>query len=70
LYDTDPFAVQKWVIDGPFTSGLPQESPAMAGIWIGWQMLRDYHRQFPDKSLRQVMDAGAEEILKSYNPKN
>lgn len=69
LYDTDPFAVQKWIIDGPFTSGLPQESPAMAGIWTGWQMLRDHHRRFPEQSLAQVLDAGAEEILKSYNPK-
>lgn len=68
LYDTDPFAVQKWIIDGPFTSGLPQESPAMAGIWTGWQMMRDYHQRFPEYSLRQVLDAGAEEILKSYNP--
>jgi len=69
LYNTDPFAVQKWIIDGPFTAGLPQESPAMAGVWTGWQMLRDHHRRFPEQSLLQVLEAGAEEILKSYNPK-
>jgi hypothetical protein len=69
LFESNPFEIQKWIIDGPFTSGLPQESPSMCGIWMGWQMIRAYHQQFPEKTLQQVLEGDAKEILKSYNPK-
>lgn len=69
LYDTTPFEVQKWVIDGPFTSGLPQESPGMAGVWIGWQMLKDHHARNPETALNEILAADAATIIRSYNPK-
>lgn len=69
LYDTTPFEVQKWVIDGPFTSGLPQESPGMAGVWIGWQMLKDHHARNPEAALNEILAADAATIIRSYNPK-
>ena len=69
LYDTKPFEINKWVSDGPFTAGLPQESPGMVGIWVGWMMVRDYHQRFPESSIQEVLEQDASEILRSYNPK-
>lgn len=69
LFESNQFEIQKWLIDGPFTSGLPQDSPAMAGIWIGWEMTRSYHAKFPDKSLNEVLIKDSKEIMKYYNPK-
>jgi hypothetical protein len=69
LYSDEAFEVKKWITDGPFTSGLPQESPGMVGVWMGWQMVRDHHRRFPESSLKEILSTDATDILRSYNPK-
>ena len=51
LFSTDPFVVNKFILDGPFTSGLPKESPAMLGRWTGWQIVRKYMATHPDTGL-------------------
>lgn len=69
LFESKPFDVKKWITDGPFTSGLPQESPGMTGVWVGWMMLRDHHRRNPETPLPELLSEEAETILRSYKPK-
>jgi hypothetical protein len=54
LYSTDPVMINKYIQDGPFTSGLPEESPAMLGRWIGWQIVRSYMKKNPGTTLKEL----------------
>ena len=42
LFSTESFTINKFIQDGPFTSGMPPESPAMLGKWLGWRIVRSY----------------------------
>lgn len=73
LYSTENVAIRKFINDGPFTSGLPNESPAMLGRWVGWQMVRSYmkanKRSITIPKLLDLQDS-AEFLKKSkYKPK-
>lgn len=73
LYTTDAFAIEKFIQDGPFTSGFPRQSPSMIGRWIGWQIIRDLMDSHPDVSLRDLFNmTDAQEILtrSGYKPGN
>jgi hypothetical protein len=56
LFSTDPFVINRFIQDGPFTSGLPEESPAMLGRWIGLQIIRAY--------MKNHTGAGLDELFK------
>ena len=69
LFNSSMRDISKWVNDGPFTSGLPQESPSRVGIWIGWQMVRQYMKKHPETTLNQLMEIEDEGlILNNYKP--
>lgn len=42
LYTKNPSIINQYIIDGPFTKGLPDQSPSKVGVWVGWQIVRDY----------------------------
>ncbi len=42
LYTKNPVVINQYIVDGPFTKGLPDESPSKVGVWVGWQIVRDY----------------------------
>lgn len=72
LYRTDDFLLNRFIQDGPFTSGLPEGSPAMLGRWIGWQVVRSFIKKNPDIDLRQLFELDdAQKILSlsGYKPK-
>jgi gliding motility-associated lipoprotein GldB len=54
LYSTDPVMINKYIQDGPFTSGLPEESPAMLGRWLGWQIVRSYMKKNSGTTLKEL----------------
>jgi outer membrane lipoprotein-sorting protein len=69
LFNSSMLEISKWVNDGPFTSGLPQESPSRVGIWIGWQMVRQYMEKKPSVTIPQLMDLEDDSaILNNYKP--
>jgi len=70
LYGTRPFDIQKWFVDGPNTGPLPNDSPPMAGIWIGWQMVEDYLTKTKNVSPKQLLQTPPEVILAKYRPGN
>jgi uncharacterized protein YjaZ len=70
LFEDKAFEVQKWFSDGPFTATLPHDSPPMVGIWMGWQMVRDYMNRKDEVTLRQMLQIEDPQIfLNEYNPR-
>jgi gliding motility-associated lipoprotein GldB len=55
LFTTDYRTVIKYINDGPFTPGMPQESPSRTGIWIGWQIVKEYMAKHPKYSIAELM---------------
>ncbi|MBL7950621.1 MAG: hypothetical protein JNM62_02775 [Flavobacteriales bacterium] len=56
--------------DGPFTSGLPHESPGHIGEWIGYRMVKAYMAENPNLTFQQLLAlSDPRVILKSYKPR-
>ena len=71
LFNSSMRDISKWVNDGPFTSGLPQESPSRVGIWMGWQMVRQYMEKHPDTTPNQMLEIVDDHVfLKNYKPRD
>lgn len=70
LYTKDGRQVDRFMKDGPFTSGLPRESPGHIGEWIGFRMVASYLRAHPQVTFAELfaMD-DAQAILKTYKPR-
>ena len=54
LYNTNSFINTRFIQDGPFTSGLPEGSPAMLGRYIGWHIIRSYMKKNPGTDLKTL----------------
>lgn len=69
LHAQDEEEIIKWITEGPFTATLPKESPSRVGIWLGWQIVRDYMEKNPNVSLEELMqESNYQRILKNYKP--
>jgi hypothetical protein len=68
LFESNMKVMNQWFLDAPFTAGLPQESPGKVGVWLGWQMVKQYMDENENVSLQQLQDVKAESILKYYKP--
>ncbi len=55
LYSNKRMDVVRYVNDAPTTSGFPLESPGRTGVWIGWQIVRQYMQKHPEISLKELM---------------
>jgi len=55
LYSNKRMDIIRYVNDAPTTSGFPLESPGRTGVWIGWQIVRQYMDKHPEVSLRDLM---------------
>ena len=68
LYSKDRKKIAQFTANGPFTKGLPEESPSMVGVWIGWQMVRDYVEDTGVSIVDLLAETNHRKILKSYDP--
>lgn len=55
LFNTNYRTIIKYINDGPFTAGMPEESPSRTGIWLGWQIVQNYMDKHEDYSLVDLM---------------
>lgn len=55
LYSTKRMDIIRYINDAPSTSGFPVESPGRAGVWIGWQIVRQYMKKHPEVTLPELM---------------
>ena len=53
--------------NGPYTIGLPEESPDRMGQFLGYKMVLNY-LQNNDIKLKKLLDIDYKTILKSFNP--
>ncbi len=61
----------KYINDGPTTNGLPKESPAKIGVWIGWKIVKSCMNKNPEKKLPELLlENDAQKILNEsgYKP--
>ena len=56
LYSNKRMDIIRYVNDAPSTSGFPIESPGRAGVWIGWQIVRQYMQKHPGVTLKELME--------------
>ena len=56
LFSNKRMDIVRYINDAPSTSGFPLESPGRAGIWLGWQIIRQYMRKHPEITLAELME--------------
>ena len=66
LYTKNPMLINQYIVDGPFTKGLTSNSPSKVGIWVGWQIVRDYVEQNDVDVLSLLKEKNSIKILKAY----
>jgi hypothetical protein len=70
VYTKDPKEIDRFMNDGPFTPGLPRESPGHLGEWIGYRLVQSYMKANPDVSFAQLFAMrDPQAILKTYKPR-
>jgi hypothetical protein len=72
LYKSDAFLTNRFIQDGPFTSGLPEGAPAMLGRYIGWKIVGSYMKKHQDTSISDLFKIfDSQQILSQsgYKPK-
>ena len=72
LYSSNFKITNKFLREGPFTSGFSDKSPARIGSWIGWQIIRSFMENNPDISIQKMLDiSDSQKILSKskYKPK-
>uniref|UniRef100_UPI003216C71E gliding motility lipoprotein GldB n=1 Tax=uncultured Draconibacterium sp. TaxID=1573823 RepID=UPI003216C71E len=71
LYSSKRMNIIRYINDSPSTSGFPLDSPGRTGVWIGWQIVRQYMKKHPEITLSQLMaNYDYQKILNQsgYNP--
>lgn len=56
LYSTKRMDIIRYINDAPSTSGFPIDSPGRAGVWIGWQIVRQYMEKHPEVTVAALME--------------
>ncbi|WP_347840050.1 hypothetical protein [uncultured Draconibacterium sp.] len=71
LYTTKRMNIIRYINPAPTTSGFPLDSPGRTGVWIGWQIVRQYMKKHPEVTLPELMaNYDFQQILNDsgYNP--
>lgn len=70
VYSKDPKVADRLLNDGPFTPGMPRESPGHVGEWIGYRMVESYLRAHPEVTFAELFAMrDPQAILKTYKPR-
>lgn len=72
LYSTDVTQYNKFVNEGPTTTGMPAGSPGNIASWVGWQIVKKFMKENPAFTPSQLMNENdAQKILQmsKYKPK-
>ncbi len=70
LYSTSAKDLAGFFNDGPFTPAFQQKSPSRTGVWLGWQIIRQYMDKNPDVTLSMMLrEENPQKILKYYKPR-
>jgi gliding motility-associated lipoprotein GldB len=56
LFSNKRMDIVRFINDAPSTTGFPVESPGRTGVWIGWQIVRQYMKKYKEMTLPELMD--------------
>jgi hypothetical protein len=68
VFSTDFRQINKMMNDGPFTPGMPPESPGGVGNWLGLQMVEAFMKENDKLTLQDLIKADKRRILEHYKP--
>lgn len=70
VYSKDVKEVDRFLNDGPFTPGMPRESPGHIGEWIGYRLVRSYMKEHPEVTFAQLFAMrDPQAFLRTYKPR-
>ena len=72
LYSTNNAVINKFIVEGPFTSIFSKESPARTSDFIGWEIVKKYMNNNKEITFEELMDeTDSQKILSKsrYKPK-
>ena len=69
LFDSNEKNRAYLINNGPYTIGLPEESPDRMGQFLGYQIVRNYVLS-ENLSLLELIDLKYNTILKTYQPES
>jgi hypothetical protein len=71
LYERDPALTQNFTGEGPFTQGMPEQSPGNIGAFLGWQIVKAYIKKKGTIKPDEWMKTPAKRIFEEagYRPK-
>lgn len=56
LFSNKRMDILRFINDAPSTTGFPVESPGRAGVWIGWQIVRQYMKRHREVTVQELME--------------
>ena len=56
LFSSNTNDIRRYISEGPFTPGMPKESPAQVSFWVGWKIVKSYMDNHPETSLKALMN--------------
>jgi hypothetical protein len=71
LHETLEAKYDTYLREGPFTTGLPTESPSRIGQWVGWQIVKKYMESNPEVRIKELFELQDGKLLLSrskYKP--
>lgn len=72
LYSTSHLLKQQYLGDRPKTTQVGSDCPGRIGQWVGWQIVKSYMKEHPDRTLQDLMNSGNADKLfeeSKYKPK-
>jgi hypothetical protein len=55
LYNTQQTEFLKLTMDGPNTAGMPAEAPGNIASYMGWNIVKQYMKKYPETTLVELM---------------
>ena len=56
LFNTDRFTINKYILEGPFTTDFGRNTPARSAVWIGYRITEAFMSKNPSVSLKELMN--------------
>ncbi len=56
LFSSNTNDIRRYISEGPFTPGMPKESPAQVSYWVGWEIVKSFMEENPSVTLPQLME--------------
>lgn len=56
LYETSHFVKKKYLEERPKTLEIGNKAPGRIGVWLGWEIVKQYMRNHPEERLPDLME--------------